>query len=197
MYGHLIQMVRVSSLAINICELEEVRFNLVTQTISEREPGRTAIFWTVFPRFLELPQPDYTRKAVSVDEHSYGGNNRFLVLRPNSSALGGASLPGDHVPLGVTLGKPTCRPRVDALFMGLLLNIQCSLVCSIDSINRLHRRPLSGSGSFPSLRPKSATGGQTHFAAKHTYFEWPQALGCRVSSARLSQQEAKSVGEML
>ena len=47
---------------INICEPEEVRFNVWNQTFTDGEPRKTAMFHSFFPHVLEIAQPDYTRR---------------------------------------------------------------------------------------------------------------------------------------
>ena len=51
----------------NKCELEEGRFNVITQTFSGGDPGRDAAFRSIFPHAPEIAQPGFTRKEAAPD----------------------------------------------------------------------------------------------------------------------------------
>ena len=51
----------------NTCEPEEGRFNVWTQTFTHGDTGKAALLHSLFPRVLEIAQPDYRRRDSSVN----------------------------------------------------------------------------------------------------------------------------------
>ena len=51
----------------NICETEEGRFNVTTQTFSDGDPGRAAAFRSMLPQSLQIAQPGFTWKEAAPD----------------------------------------------------------------------------------------------------------------------------------
>ena len=50
----------------NICEPEEGRSNVWNQTFTDGDTGKAALIHSVFPRVLEITQPDYTGRDSSI-----------------------------------------------------------------------------------------------------------------------------------
>ena len=107
----------------NSCEPEEGRFNVTSQTFTEGDAGRTAVFRALFPYALKIAQPDFTRKEAAVDgtPRVLSRIDRAFINIPMAEArdfhcsshvtdnLGERSIPSDHVALRVVLRKPTDR----------------------------------------------------------------------------------------
>ena len=53
--------------AFNMCEPEEERFNVGTQTFTEGDGRKTVLFRTFFTCALEIAQPNFTKKETTVD----------------------------------------------------------------------------------------------------------------------------------
>ena len=51
----------------NICEPENGRFNVITQTFSDRDPGRAAAFRSFSPHASDKAQPGFKRKEAAPD----------------------------------------------------------------------------------------------------------------------------------
>ena len=100
----------------NICDPEEGRFHVWNQTFTDGDARKTAVFHLFFPHFLEVAQPDYTRRESSAlgiirtlsriyppmaearDFQSYSHVFENLVSR---------TIPSDHAAARLVIQKPT------------------------------------------------------------------------------------------
>ena len=66
----------------NICEPEKGRFNVRTQTFTEGDAGKTALFRSFFQHALEIAQPNFTRRIPPLMvrfAHYPESTERFLM----------------------------------------------------------------------------------------------------------------------
>ena len=105
----------------NICEPEEGRFNSWNQTFTDGVAGKTALFCSFFSHVLEIAQPDFTRRASTVDgtTRTLSRIDRAFINLPMAKArdfhcyshvwenLGERSIPSDHAAVRVVIQKPT------------------------------------------------------------------------------------------
>ena len=70
----------------NVCEPEEGRFNVWNQTFTDGDMEKAALFHSLFPRVLEIAQPDYTRDSVNGVIRTLSRIDRALTNIPVAEA---------------------------------------------------------------------------------------------------------------
>ena len=107
----------------NICDPEEGRFNVVNQSFTEGDPGKTAVFHSFFPYVLEVAQSDYTRRDATAlgDIRTLSRIDRIFVNFLMAEArdfhcssnvvenLGKKTIPSDHAAGRLDNQKRTLR----------------------------------------------------------------------------------------
>ena len=107
----------------SICEPEEGRFNVWNQTFTDGDAGKAALFHSLFPRVLDITQPDFTRKGHSVNGviRTLSRIDRAFINVPMAEArdfhchshafenLEKRSIPSDPAAVRVVIQKPTMR----------------------------------------------------------------------------------------
>ena len=107
----------------NTCEPQEGRFNVWTQTFTHGDTGKAGLFHSLFPRVLEIAQPDYRRRDSSVNgvKRTLSRIDSAFINIPMAEArdfhcyshvfenLGKRSIPSDHAAVRVVIQKPTIR----------------------------------------------------------------------------------------
>ena len=107
----------------NICDPEEGRFNFGNQSVTEGDPGKTAVFHSFFPHVLEIALSDYTRRDISALGviRALSRIDRIFINLPMAEArdfhcsshvvenLGKKTIPSDHVAVRLVIQKPTNR----------------------------------------------------------------------------------------
>ena len=108
---------------LNICEPEEGRFNVWSQTFTDGDTGKAALFLSLFPSVLEISQPDYTwRDSFIIGVlRTLSRIDRVFINMPMAEArdfhcyshvfenLGKRSIPSGHAAARVVIQKPTLR----------------------------------------------------------------------------------------
>ena len=107
----------------NICDPEEGRFNVWSQSFTDGDPGKTAVFHSFFPYVLEIAPSDYTRKDSSAvgNIRTLSRIDRIFINLPMTEArdfhcsshvvenLGKKTIPSDHAAVRIVTQKPTHR----------------------------------------------------------------------------------------
>ena len=99
----------------------EGRFDVWNQTFTDGDKGKAALFHSLFPRVLEIAQPDYTRRDSSVNgvKRTLSRIERAFINIPVAEArdfhcyshvfenLEKRSIPSNHAAVRVVIQKPT------------------------------------------------------------------------------------------
>ena len=103
----------------NIGDPEEGRFNVVNQTFTDGDTGKTAAPHSNFPNILEIAQPDYTRRDSSASGiiRTLSRIDRTLINMPMAEVrdfhsylhifeyLGNRTIPSDHTAVRLVIQK--------------------------------------------------------------------------------------------
>ena len=107
----------------NICDPEERRFKVWNQTLTDGDPGKTALFHSFFPYVLEVAQSDCTRRestALGIIR-TLSRIDRIFINLPMTKArdfhcsshvdenLGKKNVPSDYAAVRLVILKPTHR----------------------------------------------------------------------------------------
>ena len=140
----------------NICD-PEGRFNAWNQTITDGDPGKTAVFHSFFPYILEVAQPDYTRRNASAlgDMRTLSRIDRFFVILLVAEArdfhcsphvvenLGKKIIASDHAAVRFAIQKPTNRGHQSQRIPSWMSKhpIFCSIVQQLHDDHRFSHDP--------------------------------------------------------
>ena len=109
----------------NICDPEEGRFNVVNQTFTDGDTGKTAALHSYFPNILEIAQPDYTGRDFSVGDiiHTLSRIDRIFINMPMAEVrdfhcyshdfekLSNRTIPSDHTAVRCVIQTPDNQGR--------------------------------------------------------------------------------------
>ena len=109
----------------NVCDPEEGRFNVVNQTFTDGDTGKTASLHSNFPNILEIAQPDYTGTDSSASGiiRTLSRIDRIFVNVPMAEVrdlhcyshvfenLGNRTTPNDHTAVRLVIQKPDNQGR--------------------------------------------------------------------------------------
>ena len=97
----------------NICDPEEGRFNVWNHTVTDGDPGKTAVFHSSFPHIFEVAQSDYTRRDAAAlgDIRTLSRIDRIFINLPMCEArdFHCSSHVDDHAAVRLVILKPTHR----------------------------------------------------------------------------------------
>ena len=155
----------------NISEPEEGRFNVWSQTFTDGDTGRTALFHSLFLHVLEIAQPDHTwrdstalgiiRTLSSIDRIFFcllmAEARDFHCSSHVSENVGNRSIPSDHAAVRIVIQKPSNQGQQCKRIPSCMSKhpVFCSILKRLHDGHRYAADPFGALGDFKSIIEKA------------------------------------------
>ena len=154
-----------------LCEPEELRFNVWNQTFTDGDMVIVALFHSLFPRVLEIAEPDYTRRDSSVSGVicTLSRIHKAFIHIPTAEArdfhcsshvfenLVKRSIPSDHAAVRVVIQKPTMRGHQGKRIPSLMSKhpVFCYILRRLDDDHQYLADPFGTLAHFKTILQKA------------------------------------------